>query len=416
VEILEELAALLPLCDLTSLRGTSRAMRDVATRVARRWRCVPAQEEPCESEIKAARQGRDLVLLAWVSGRSAAHHLAASGASKEALRASGAGDLEDPDGAGRTPLAYASAAGHASTVQALVDLGVDVNGEPAADGATPLSWATYEGHADVVARLLAAGADANAGAAGGEMKCPLGVAALRGRLDIVEMLLRAGAEVDTPGLAISARKPLLTALQIAARFGCADVVGALVAAGADCTRRDADGNTPLCVAVANDDVDTVKELLRAGDAGVDVPGRDGVPPLHLAVRSENSAAVHALLAAGAAVNLTEPERSSTPLHIGAAVGHVDIVRALLASGADVGARDGVLGATPLHWIGAFTDARDDGLWERQLCVVDALVAAGADPTARCLSGRTPAQYAQRAHCLAMAERLTQLAREHAGGR
>ena len=71
----------------------------------------------------------------------------------------------------------------------------------------------------------------------------------------------------------------------------------------------------------------------------------------------------------------------TPLHDAAFAGDVETVKALLAAGADPNARD-VGGRTPLH----------GAVWPPKTAapaVVGALLEAGADPNARDVDGRTP---------------------------
>lgn len=63
------------------------------------------------------------------------------------------------DTTGRTPLMEAAFGGHIHTVEALLELGADVNAQDR-DGWTALMEASAKGRADVVRTLLAHGADA----------------------------------------------------------------------------------------------------------------------------------------------------------------------------------------------------------------------------------------------------------------
>ena len=69
-------------------------------------------------------------------------------------------------------------------------------------------------------------------------------------------------------------------------------------------------------------------------------------PLHLAVQDEDTETVKALLAAGADPNV-KGEYGRTPLHEAAWIGHSETIRLLLAAGSDPNAKDHK-GLTPLH--------------------------------------------------------------------
>jgi ankyrin repeat protein len=126
-----------------------------------------------------------------------------------------------------------------------------------------------------------------------------------------EALLAAGAEVgpleaaalgDLARLDPDARgADGFTALHLAAFFGGADAVRALLAAGADA---DADAENPL-----------------------------RVRPLHSAVASRDRESVRALLEAGADPNVVQ-QGGFTPLHGAAHAGDAEMVRMLLEHGAD----------------------------------------------------------------------------------
>jgi len=165
-------------------------------------------------------------------------------------------------------------------------------------------------------------------------------------------------------------------LFLAARYGDADAVRALLDAGADVTSTCEDGRTPLHVAAAHGSADAVRTLL---DAGADVMStcEDGLTPLHLASEHGKADALRTLLDAGADVNST-CEDGRTPLHAAAASGKADAVRTLLDAGGDVKSTcEG--GWTPLHMAAA-----DGGI-----DAVRALLDAGADVKSTCEDGRTP---------------------------
>jgi ankyrin repeat protein len=120
-----------------------------------------------------------------------------------------------------------------------------------------------------------------------------------------------------------------------------EAIGTALAAGADCSLRNASGQTVLhAVATAAG----VKALTAAGTA-VDLADVSGRTPLMTASRAGRHRVVCALLAAGAAVDRADSDRR-TALHAAAAAGHVRCAQALLRAGANVNARDRI-NRTPL---------------------------------------------------------------------
>lgn len=127
-------------------------------------------------------------------------------------------------------------------------------------------------------------------------------------------LLAAGARIGPLEAAALGSEPLdpqargadgFTALHLAAFFGGAETVRALLAAGADA---DADADNPLEVrplhsAVASRDRGAVAALLEAG-ADPDVRQRGGFTPLHGAAHAGDAEMVELLLASGADASLT----------------------------------------------------------------------------------------------------------------
>ncbi len=104
--------------------------------------------------------------------------------------------------------------------------------------------------------------------------------------------------------------------------------------GLDPGARGADGFTALHLAAFFGGADAVKALLAAGapaDADAENPLR--VRPLHSAVASRDAESVRALLEAGADPNVRQ-QGGFTPLHGAAHAGDAELVRMLLDHGAD----------------------------------------------------------------------------------
>ena len=169
------------------------------------------------------------------------------------------------------------------------------------------------------------------------------------------------------------------------------------------------GSTSLLLAVENNHVEVVKELLLVGvdftveankkawmhvmekkdvqliphfaDGGVDVNGKYweyGATPLHWSAEKGHLDVVRALIEAGADVN-PKMIGDRTPLFLSAEEGHLEVARALVEAGADVNAKQYNKGWTPLHM------SAEMGHLE----VVRALIEAGADVNAKEDDGGTP---------------------------
>jgi cytohesin len=143
--------------------------------------------------------------------------------------------------------------------------------------------------------LLQTGASANARDADGFTA--LSVAAERGNLDALRAMLKAGADVG-------AMLPIgESAIHRAALFGHGDAIDVLIAGGADPDTRilsteRRDGWTPLMVAAAESQVQSVQHLLAAG-AYPDARNRHGRTALLLAAWYGSGEIVAKLVAAGA---------------------------------------------------------------------------------------------------------------------
>ncbi|GMI29935.1 hypothetical protein TeGR_g6254 [Tetraparma gracilis] len=194
-------------------------------------------------------------------------------------------------------------------------------------------------------RVLAAGADVNAGVTDPRDTrfniSPLSAAISSGRPDVVEILLRAGADlgvVDANG-----KTPLRIAVEYAAvdqkQIECIQL---LVEAGADANAANDAGQTPLLGAVVGGMTDAATIMLQGGaDANQQVvlPRDAGITTLiNIAVARGFCEITKALVKAGARLDSINTYGSS-PLSTAAADGYVDIVDYLVGAGADVDATD-----------------------------------------------------------------------------
>jgi ankyrin repeat protein len=180
----------------------------------------------------------------------------------------------DPNAAnkfGVTPLLEAARYGDAATVKALLEGGADVHAS-AREGETPLMAASRAGSLEAVRLLIEHGADVNAVEALQEQTALMWAAA-EGHVDIVDALLKAGADPNRKARAseLTTRSTRtdypsggFTALHWAVRNGDEPVVRRLVEGGADLNITNADGATPMMLAIVNDRFDLAAKLVELG--------------------------------------------------------------------------------------------------------------------------------------------------------
>lgn len=190
------------------------------------------------------------------------------------------------------------------------------------------------------------------------------------------------------------------------------------------------GLTPLRYAVAGEQADMIGFLIASG-ADATIPDGDGVTPLHYAAATGRLKAIAALLDRRIDVDLRDRGRG-TPLHAAALRGREDSAKALIGRGADVNARDEAQ-RTPLHAAVA-DESLDNAALVRLLCeakaapnvlddrletplalatrgftvheeVVKQLLEHGADPTLSDSQGHTPLENLVRSGHRALADLL-----------
>jgi hypothetical protein len=144
------------------------------------------------------------------------------------------------DKEGKTALYHAAEQGHTDIVKLLLRYDADTS-IAAPDGATPLMAAIRAQRTKSVIALLDNGA--NPDAHDNDYTYPLHNAAFQGDLDSVKALIKAKAALD-----LRIRANSRTALHWAVDKGYADIVAALLEAGADTTLPDNANNTPMDVA------------------------------------------------------------------------------------------------------------------------------------------------------------------------
>jgi len=142
---------------------------------------------------------------------------------------------------GKTPLILALENNKPEIVEALCNLGADIN-RPMRNGETALHLAVYFGNYRIVNQLLNCGADVTVGA--GSIMTPLDYAAFSGNAQMMDLLLKHGARaiMNAKSMRLSGQQ---AAIHRAIGSGCLGCVKLLVQAGADLNVQDRGGQTPL---------------------------------------------------------------------------------------------------------------------------------------------------------------------------
>ena len=247
-------------------------------------------------------------------------------------------------------LVQAAKAGDSTTAIALLGKRADPNvAEP--DGTTPLHWAVRNNDVALVERLIRAGADVKAtnryGIAAIALACESGSA------DILEKLITAGVSANATGPYGE------TALHTCAHSGKIEAAKVLIAHGASLDAGDSwRGQTPLMWAAAQGHADMMRALI---EAGADVSARStiiawerqrtseprdkwlppgGLTPMLFAAREGCVDCVKVLISSGADPNIVDPDQYS-PLVLALINGHFDVAGALIDAGANLDMQDKV---------------------------------------------------------------------------
>jgi ankyrin repeat protein len=180
----------------------------------------------------------------------------------------------------------------------------------------------------------------------------------------------------------------------------------------DVNERGPDGSTPLQWAVYDQDVQKVRELIRAG-TDVNASNNYGSNAMQLAAEVGNRDILKLLLDAGADVDSPNPE-GQTALMLVARTGDVEAARMLIRKGATIDARESWGNQTALMWAAARSHPAMMDLLLREGADVNAVSAirdynshVTAEGRAKRLDsgGLTPLLYAARENCKSCIEVL-----------
>jgi ankyrin repeat protein len=197
-------------------------------------------------------------------------------------------DINTTSGEGVTPLVYAVAFGHLSTVKTIISLNPDIN-KMTYRYETPLLVAVKNNNPEIAELLIRNGADINR--SDGNGASAIHFAALYGFLTLTDMLLYYDA--DCNGKSADGTSPLMAAIWA----GNADIADLLVQNGANMEARDDDGFTPFLIASQNGDTLLMNFLLQKG---IDLYEKNNknFNALDLAIANSHKEAVTLLLGKG----------------------------------------------------------------------------------------------------------------------
>jgi ankyrin repeat protein len=250
-------------------------------------------------------------------------------------------------------------------------------------GMTPLFWASYAGQVDCVNELISVGGKSlNLKLTSKFGETALHAACYHGHANVVTALLEAGAKYSVQ------QRDGLTPLHIASYQGSIPTLLALLDipdGGEDLLGSvDKDGMTPLHHAVLNGKVEALTLLIERCDSlGEPMFIRDGsgMSPLHWAAGLNDVDCVRELLKQSNAKDVNLRDHSGeTALHMAVRNGNMEITRELLGQRADPNAQDNIA-ETPLFW----------AIREQNNNIAQLLLEFSADPAVRNKFGKQPFQ-------------------------
>jgi ankyrin repeat protein len=160
----------------------------------------------------------------------------------------------------------------------------------------------------------------------------------------------------------------------------------LLANGAEKDVRDANGNTPLHIAVLYRRAENLDEVLKV-NPNVDEINAEGYAPLHLAVMwSNNEKAIELLFLEGADVNILDP-MGKNALLVSIGSHQIGYIKLLVSTGIDINSQNNY-GNTALHYP-IFNVLKNKMYLPYSKEIVKNLVEEGADPNVKNKDGKTP---------------------------
>ncbi|XP_060806538.1 rabankyrin-5 isoform X1 [Amyelois transitella] len=258
--------------------------------------------------------------------------------------------------AGETPLQLAIHCRLGLVVEALCVRGVDMS-RLDANGVPPLWAALDSGQEEVASILVRNGADADCWGPGpdGCLQTLLHKAIDENKEVLATFLIRSGCDVESPRRAGPAGEggdvvaESHSPLHLCCQWGLTDVIQTLLEHGANINSKDAEGKTPLHIAIENQHAAIISLLL--SHPGIDLSARDnkGVSPFAAALTARNNKAAQSILEKNPSAAEQVDRKGRNFLHVAIQTGDMESVMFLLSVEVDVNSRvqDATL-APPLH--------------------------------------------------------------------
>ena len=250
-------------------------------------------------------------------------------------------DIDQPDGAGKTPLHRAAQHGEPDSIKWLVSKKANLEARTRdIDQRTPLHIAVEARRLEIAKILLDAGANKDAAMEPPYGKTALHIATFENDIDLVKELLARKANVDPiynpdprtyPAIMPTSRN--ITPLWIATEDQSLKIMRLLLEAGADVEGKSSNIKPrPLLVAVLKENLAAVRTLL---DYNAAPETKGPTTPLTEATEAGNIPIMKALLTRGVGADVERTNIKGYPcLFIAATLGHVEAVEVLLNHGAD----------------------------------------------------------------------------------
>ncbi|XP_013141938.1 PREDICTED: serine/threonine-protein phosphatase 6 regulatory ankyrin repeat subunit A [Papilio polytes] len=269
-------------------------------------------------------------------------------------------DMDALTEAGETPLQLAIHCRLGLVVEALCVRGVDMS-RLDAHGVPPLWAALDSGQEEVASILVRNGADADCWGPGpdGCLQTLLHKAIDENKESLATFLIRSGCDVECArraaaggeGAELAAERH--TPLHLCCTWGLSDVIQTLLEHGANINSKDAEGKTPLHIAIENQHAGIISLLL--SQPGIDLSARDnkGVSPFAAALTARNNKAAQAILEKNPSAAEQVDKKGRNFLHVAIQACDVESVMFLLSVEVDVNsdidaAATNLKGRNPLH--------------------------------------------------------------------
>lgn len=218
-------------------------------------------------------------------------------------------------------------------------LEIPINPNITSDSMTPLHMAAMVNSIAVAKTLLSKGAHIESKNKNGETALML--ASCSGHTDMVRMLLAKGARINTQNNSLN------SPLQAAAKYGFDDMIIVLLENGADVEMKDNEGRTSIGMAVGDNHLKCVRNILKLRKINLNKQYCDaGLTLLHIAAEQGNLEVTECLVGHGADIH-GRNANNSKPIQSAAREGRINIVEYYLQKGLNVN-EPGLGNETPLH--------------------------------------------------------------------